>query len=77
MFGFDLPSAGGAPRGRCVLARSTFDIIDNAHAIRRHDPGRWPKFRIGKSAILDRMAAMENGRLDRLPLFLDARATLA
>ena len=53
------------------------DIIDNAHAIRRHDRGRWPKFRAGKSAILDRMAAVENGRLERLPLFSDARAALA
>jgi (p)ppGpp synthase/HD superfamily hydrolase len=28
------------------------DIIDNAEAIRRHDPNRWPKFRAGRKLEL-------------------------
>jgi (p)ppGpp synthase/HD superfamily hydrolase len=53
------------------------DIMDNAKAIRRHDPARWPSFREGKDRILDRMAAVEGEPLERLTLFLDARAALA
>jgi hypothetical protein len=52
------------------------DIIDNAGAIRRHDPGRWPSFREGKSLILDRMAVVEGARIEQLSMFLDARAAL-
>ena len=53
------------------------DIIDNAEAIRGHDPNRWPKFRKGKSEILRRMAEVEGEGFERLPLFVEAKAALA
>ena len=53
------------------------DIIDNADAIRQHDPARWPKFRDGKSLILDRMAVVEGECLTRHALFAKARHALA
>ena len=53
------------------------DIIDNADAICQHDPARWPKFRDGKSLILDRMAAVEGECLTRHALFAKARQALA
>jgi (p)ppGpp synthase/HD superfamily hydrolase len=52
------------------------DIIDNAEAIRSHDPGRWPKFRESKSKILARMAIAEGEPFERLAIFAYARAAL-
>jgi (p)ppGpp synthase/HD superfamily hydrolase len=52
------------------------DIIDNADAIRVHDPARWPTFRKGKSSILDRMARIEDGSIAQLPLFTEAKRAL-
>ena len=53
------------------------DIIDNANAIRTHDPERWPKFREGKGGILDRMVVVEGKGLEKLILFTDARAAIS
>jgi (p)ppGpp synthase/HD superfamily hydrolase len=53
------------------------DIIDNADAIRKHDPGRWPRFREGKGRILDRMAAVEGHGFEQQSLFVEACSALA
>ena len=53
------------------------DIIDNADALRQHDPSRWPRFREGKSWIPNRMVAVEGTDFEQLALFIQARAALA
>lgn len=49
------------------------DIIDNAEAIRVHDPARWPSFSKGKAIILERMARIEGRSFAQLPLYMAAR----
>jgi (p)ppGpp synthase/HD superfamily hydrolase len=49
------------------------DIIDNAEAIRVHDPARWRSFSKGKAIILERMARIEGRNFAQLPLYMAAR----
>jgi (p)ppGpp synthase/HD superfamily hydrolase len=65
---------GRAPVGAKLIKLA--DIIDNAEAIRVHDPARWRHFREGKSTILAHMARMEGDDFAQLPLFKAARKAL-
>lgn len=61
---------GRAPIGAKLIKLA--DIIDNAEAIRVHDPTRWPSFCKGKSLILDRMTRIEGDSFAQLRLYTAA-----